>query len=108
MDGAPRWPTSGTAASTGCAPGGGGGNGGPPPHPAPRNVLTRALGTGENAEVEVFPLSLESGDRLLLCTDGLSALVDDTALAGVITESPTPASAARHLLALADAPGAPA
>ncbi|MCI3921534.1 Stp1/IreP family PP2C-type Ser/Thr phosphatase [Paenibacillus sp. TRM 82003] len=43
-------------------------------HPR-RNVLTRALGTDENVEVDVVRLRWETGDWLLLCSDGMSNLV---------------------------------
>lgn len=43
-------------------------------HPR-RNVLTRALGTDEQVTVDMDPLTMESGDILLLCSDGLSNYV---------------------------------
>ncbi|GGH25608.1 Stp1/IreP family PP2C-type Ser/Thr phosphatase [Paenibacillus segetis] len=43
-------------------------------HPR-RNVLTRALGTDEQVTVDMDPLTLELGDILLLCSDGLSNYV---------------------------------
>ena len=47
-------------------------------HPQ-RNILTAALGTGPSVQPESpeQPISLESGDALLLCTDGLWSLVSD-------------------------------
>lgn len=43
-------------------------------HPR-RNVLTRALGTDEQVTVDMDPLTMEPGDILLLCSDGLSNYV---------------------------------
>jgi len=43
-------------------------------HPQ-RNVLTRALGTAQEIQVDVVEEKLYQGDRLLFCTDGLSGLV---------------------------------
>lgn len=40
-----------------------------------RNVVTRALSGGDDPEVEVADVALEAGDRLLICSDGLSGLV---------------------------------
>jgi protein phosphatase len=40
-----------------------------------RNVVTRALSGGEDPEVEIAEVSLEPGDRLLVCSDGLSGVV---------------------------------
>ncbi len=42
-----------------------------------RNVVTRALSGGEDPKVDVFRLPLASRDRLLLCSDGLSAVLGD-------------------------------
>lgn len=40
-----------------------------------RNVVTRAIGGGADPEVEINTITLKAGDRLLLCSDGLSAVV---------------------------------
>ena len=42
-----------------------------------RNVVTRALSGGEDPEVDVTAVDVEPGDRLLLCSDGLSGVVAD-------------------------------
>ncbi|GBF71923.1 hypothetical protein PA598K_00149 [Paenibacillus sp. 598K] len=45
-------------------------------HPR-RNVLTRALGTEANVEVDLLKIDWRPGDVLLMCSDGLSNMVDD-------------------------------
>ena len=51
-----------------------------------RNLLTNSLGgDGEHFPAEVIHLVLKDGDRLLLCTDGLSDMADDAAIATVLT-----------------------
>lgn len=40
-----------------------------------RNVVTRAIGGGIDPDVEVTTMALQTGDRLLLCSDGLSGVV---------------------------------
>lgn len=42
-----------------------------------RNILTRALGTEPKVEIDLNEFEIVSGDRLLLCTDGLYNLVSD-------------------------------
>jgi protein phosphatase len=42
-----------------------------------RNVVTRALSGGEDPQVDVAEVALAAGDRLLLCSDGLFAVLND-------------------------------
>ena len=42
-----------------------------------KNYITRAIGTEPVAECDVFRLDVEKGDSLLLCSDGLSNMMDD-------------------------------
>lgn len=48
-------------------------------HPQ-KNVITRALGVEETVAFDYVRLPFEPGDKVLLCTDGLSNMVDDTLL----------------------------
>jgi PPM family protein phosphatase len=52
-------------------------------HPA-RNTLTRALGGGEAVEVDRVSQALADGDRLLLCSDGLSGAVRNEHLGRIL------------------------
>ena len=54
-------------------------------HPR-RNVLTRALGTDRDVAVDVIGIDWRPGDRLLLCSDGLSSLVGQAQLEDVFAE----------------------
>ncbi|WP_026426958.1 PP2C family protein-serine/threonine phosphatase [Actinomyces slackii] len=51
-----------------------------------RNVVTRALGGGiaDTAIPDLYTLAVEPGDRLLVCSDGLSDELDDEALATIL------------------------
>jgi protein phosphatase len=71
-----------------------------------RHMLVNALGGfNPDVEVDVDQLKLASGDRLLLCSDGLTDLVDDEALRDVLIEQRDPAEACRRLIDLALANG---
>jgi len=52
-------------------------------HPQ-RSVITRALGASPELEVDTSVLAVRDGDVLLLCSDGLSGLIGDDAIAGLI------------------------
>lgn len=49
-----------------------------------RNVVTRALAGGVDPEVDVIELQLQAGERLLLCSDGLSGVVAHDDIAGIL------------------------
>jgi protein phosphatase len=71
----------------------------------PRNVITRSLGPDPVVEVDLEgPYQVEPGDVFLLCSDGLSGLVDDPEL-GVFASSCHPEAACRYLTQLANLRG---
>ncbi len=49
-----------------------------------RNVVTRALGSDKNLQVDVRSDSIEEGDCYLLCSDGLTGMLDDDQIAGLL------------------------
>lgn len=49
-----------------------------------KNIITRALGIQEEAEIDLFPFHVDPGNRYLLCSDGLSNMVEDTELCRLI------------------------
>ena len=66
------------------------------------HILTNALGgSSETVDVDVDLLTLENGDRLLLCTDGLSDVVADNTITETLLRSPSSADACKQLLHLA-------
>lgn len=67
-----------------------------------RNVLMQALGSDEtacNPDVQHFPLA--DKDQLLLCTDGLTDMVDETLIKDVLNQEDSASSACRTLIDLA-------
>ena len=73
-------------------------------HPE-RNVITRALGESLGAEPDYFVLRLADAERLLLCTDGVTGMIDDEAIAQLLGEVTDPRDAADRLVAAAVAAG---
>jgi PPM family protein phosphatase len=67
-----------------------------------RHVLTNALGgNAEHVEVDVDLLRLEDGDRLLLCSDGLTDSVDDDTIEATLASAPPSSDICQRLLQLA-------
>lgn len=69
-----------------------------------RNVLLRHVGDG-SAQADICHHTLASGDQLLLCTDGLTDLVDEAPVAAILQSAPTAQVACDQLLAAALAAG---
>jgi PPM family protein phosphatase len=70
-------------------------------HPQ-KNLITRALGADEEVDVDTAILPIEAGDRILLCSDGLSDMVSETGISEILVDSPDdPERAARVLLSAA-------
>jgi serine/threonine protein phosphatase PrpC len=51
-----------------------------------RNLVTRAISGGPDPRVDVTPLALEPGDRVLLCSDGLTTPLSDEVIASVLAK----------------------
>lgn len=66
-----------------------------------RHVLTAAVGSlGEQFDPQVQRFKLSAGDKLLLCTDGLTEMVEDTTIAQVLREAKSAQSACQDLVDL--------
>jgi protein phosphatase len=71
-----------------------------------RHVITNAIGGGSpDVKVEVHQLYLEADDAVLLCSDGLTAMVPEPEIAVVLGAEPDPQRACRHLVARANEAG---
>lgn len=65
---------------------------------AERHVITKAVGAGSRAEPDYWMLPARAGDRLLVCSDGLSREVGFDRLRDVLTEEAAPEAAAVRLV----------
>jgi PPM family protein phosphatase len=70
-----------------------------------KNVLTRALGTDEEVEVDEDSIALVDGDRLLLCSDGLTGMVTEDQIQAILENSDQPQQAAERLVKAANRAG---
>ena len=73
-------------------------------HPQ-RSVITRALGTDPEVDVDTVTVDAAPGDLFLLCSDGLTTMVGDEDILGVLAAAPTLDDAARELVRAANTGG---
>ncbi len=73
-------------------------------HPQ-RSIITRALGVAEGVEIDLYPVVLAAGDRVVLCSDGLSSMLRDTVIARIVRREPDPTRAAEALVDAANEAG---
>lgn len=71
------------------------------------NVITRALGTAKDTEPDSRRETLEPGDVFLLCSDGLSGVVDDDTIAAILSAEPDLEKACAALVNAANERGGP-
>lgn len=69
-------------------------------HPS-RSIITRALGSDPDMYADHFSLEVSNGDRVILCSDGLSSMIADSQLEALAVSSATPQQAADNLVAAA-------
>ena len=72
-----------------------------------KNLITRAIGTEEQVECDVFHLDVGKDSCVLLCTDGLSNLMDDQEILFEIAHSQDRGDCCQRLLDIAKKRGAP-
>ena len=73
-------------------------------HPE-RHVITRALGGPDAAEADYFHVPLATAERLLLCTDGVTGMIDDVEIEEILRDTDDPRDAADRLVAAAVSAG---
>jgi protein phosphatase len=73
-------------------------------HPQ-RSVITRALGTEADVDVDAFTVPVAPGDVYLLCSDGLSSMISDREILSVLAEADDLDEAARALIDAANEGG---
>ena len=66
-------------------------------HPQ-RSIITRALGPEPDVEVDVLAVEAADGDRYLLCSDGLTSMIAEPAIAEIMRSAPDLSSAAEQLV----------
>ena len=75
-------------------------------HPQ-KNIITRTLGISDDADIDVNLYRLAANDRLLLCTDGLSNMVENDQLLAVLESDASTSEKCEQLITAANQAGGP-
>ena len=70
-----------------------------------KNIITRAIGVTETVEPDYFDTKLERGECLLLCSDGLSNMIEDAQIKRIVNQRTDVRSAAEELVRTANRNG---
>lgn len=73
-------------------------------HSRYRNIITRSIGFEDDVDVDMMVLQAQPGDVFLLCTDGLTTLVEDPEILSTVLQN-SPEAAGQKLVDLANARG---
>lgn len=71
-----------------------------------RNVITNALGSTQEVKLDLLYFEVQQGDKLLLCSDGVSMLLTEEVMKEIVMQHP-PEEAAKQLIAEANRRGSP-
>ncbi len=72
-----------------------------------RNVLIRALGQGDNLDVDVFTIPFPRNGTLMLCSDGLWGVVSENDITRALSDAPTLERACQNMVSTANMAGGP-
>lgn len=67
-----------------------------------KNIITRAVGAADDVRIDFFDIHLKKGDRILMCSDGLSNMVEDSEIQNLIMGCSELETSAAKLIAAAN------
>ncbi len=67
-----------------------------------KNIITRAIGARDNVEADFFELELKTGDCVLLCSDGLTNMVEDEVIKHILNSGGSLKDRAEELVRMAN------
>jgi len=62
------------------------------------NILLRTVGTERDIDIDIFRIEFESGDKVLMCSDGLWGEVEDRDMESILNTYSDPRIASRELV----------
>jgi protein phosphatase len=72
-----------------------------------RNILTRALGTEPVVEIDLHVLEVREGDWIMLCTDGLTAVLDEKEILSILIAGDSPQAIVDNFINIVNDRGGP-
>ena len=63
-----------------------------------RSVITRAIGSDPHMQPDLYELNVETGDRLLLCSDGICGMIEDSEIVSIMRGAPSAQACADQLV----------
>ena len=70
-----------------------------------KNVITRAVGAEDKVDIDFFQVELQNGDTILMCSDGLTNMVEDREIQNIVTKDGDIEEKAKNLIDAANAHG---
>lgn len=70
-----------------------------------RHIITRVLGSHPDVDIALASQDIQAGDRLLLCSDGLTTMVPDAGIRQILSNASSPREACERLVGAANASG---
>lgn len=70
-----------------------------------KNIITRAIGTNYNVKCDIFEIHVNENDGIVLCTDGLSNMVDDEEILNIYLNAPDTDACVKELIEKANNAG---
>lgn len=70
-----------------------------------KNIITRAIGAGDEVSVDFFTIPIERGNRILMCSDGLTNMVEDEQIRLIIDRQQDLVDGVQQLIACANQNG---
>ena len=70
-----------------------------------KNIITRAVGSDRYVETDFFDISANKGDRIILCSDGMTNMVSEDDIYYIAKNTPSPDDACKKLVGMANNAG---
>ncbi len=74
-------------------------------HHPQRSIITRALGVDDQVEVDVLTIPIQEDDKILMCSDGLSSMLDGPSIHRILADNDDPQAAVEGLIDAANEAG---